>query len=443
METIVRETGELTRVLEVTAEAADLEIDVKVALRKRQIATHMKGFRPGRVPVHLIRRMYGDEVAASVADEFVKEVFEDLVLQSGEHDVIGQPTVIKLDYDLDSDMEAHIEFEVRPNVELQDLSNKVLELPVKVVSDESVHLRMKELQEKEAELRPLSDEETIGEEEAGAQDYVEIDAVAVDPESRVVLIGESKSEVAIDFSADQYEDDPEYAALRAALKGKRVGDEVFVSFLESPEAEALIETRPGKKAYRATVKEAKRRELPEMDNDWAERVTEGKAKTVAELQEQTKAMLEEYLPRQNELIKYYTVKARVAELHPFALPKGIIDRELARSRYENELGEGEFDEAAARNYYEREFRWYFICEAVAARQEIVVTDDELKKDLQDWGGLSDSGTDVATRTLRGTEEYEERREQARGRRIVDYLVSQFGEVKTFELGGPDDPKAGG
>ena len=434
METYVRETGELTRVLEVAAAAADLESDVKLALRKRQLATHMKGFRPGRVPLHLIRRIHGEEVGAGVADEFVREVFQDLILESGKYDVIGQPTVIRLDYDLDGDMEAHIEFEIRPEVILQDLSDKVLEVPViEVVTDEDIQRRISGLRESEAKLRPLSDEEVIGEEGIGAQDRVKLDAVAVDPETRVVLVGKSRSEVTLDFDAKESEGDPEYVALRAALTGRCVGDEVFVSFEPPLDAEALVETRLGREAYKATIKEAKRWELPEIDDEWVERVTGGRAKTVAELPEGLRKFMEDRLPRKNEGLKHEAVRSRMVELHRFPVPEGTVRREMARPQYGNEVEEADLEKVAARRRVERKLRWHFIVKAIEAREGIVVTDKEIEEDLQYRQNRGGRNTAITIDRLRQVNLLEDHREVVLELKIVTYLVSQFGEVRTREL----------
>ena len=63
MEFSIEETGVLSYCLKVEVSAEDLEPDINREVRKHRAQLQMKGFRPGRVPVGLVRRLYGKVLA--------------------------------------------------------------------------------------------------------------------------------------------------------------------------------------------------------------------------------------------------------------------------------------------------------------------------------------------------------------------------------------------
>ena len=187
METIVRETGDMIRILEITATATDLEVDLRMALRKQQSVTTLRGFRPGRVPLKMVRRVFAEEVKAIVVESLVKEVFEDLIHEN--YKVLGEAREVRRDYDLDGDLTVQIEFFVLPEIKLKDLTGMVLETPVLEVNDAVVDFFMKKQIAAHLERRPLKSGERIGEEGVGVMDLVEYEVSKIDRETGRVLIG--------------------------------------------------------------------------------------------------------------------------------------------------------------------------------------------------------------------------------------------------------------
>ena len=106
--------------LEITATAEDLSPELDKALRVQKGRTTMKGFRPGNVPISLVKKVYGKSLAYGVAENAVQKTFEEKVLQDDEYDVLGQPTITDLTYEYEGDLRAVVKFGVRPDVEVKD-----------------------------------------------------------------------------------------------------------------------------------------------------------------------------------------------------------------------------------------------------------------------------------------------------------------------------------
>ena len=139
MQTNITEVQPAEFEMEITASAEDLAPKLKEALRAQRTQTSMKGFRPGKVPMSLVKKMYGRAIAYEIAERSIQETYEKEVLQSESYDVMGQPRLVALDYeDIDGEMQARIRFGVRPEFELKALSDETVTKLVHEVTSEDI-----------------------------------------------------------------------------------------------------------------------------------------------------------------------------------------------------------------------------------------------------------------------------------------------------------------
>ncbi len=129
------EAGEgLARRMTVELSADDVEQKVDQRLREVAAQARLPGFRPGKVPMRVLRQRFGDSVRGEVLGEMVQSSFADAVSQE-ELKPAGQPD-IEPDIDLDQRRYAYTaSFEVLPEFELSDLSGKRVERPTAEVTD--------------------------------------------------------------------------------------------------------------------------------------------------------------------------------------------------------------------------------------------------------------------------------------------------------------------
>ena len=112
METTLTKISDVEFELEIRAEAEELKPELDKALKIQRGRTQAKGFRPGKVPMSLVKKLYGEALAYGVAEKHVQEVYEKELLDNDDYAIIGQPTLTELDFSLDSDLRAVIQFGV-------------------------------------------------------------------------------------------------------------------------------------------------------------------------------------------------------------------------------------------------------------------------------------------------------------------------------------------
>ena len=389
METTIKQVSPAEYELEIHATSEDLAPKLNHALKTQRAQANMKGFRPGKVPLSLVKKMYGQAIAYQVAEQRVQEIYEEEVLKAETHEVLGPPQLTRLDYELDSDLDATIRFGVRPEIELRDLSSEKLTKLVHPVTDEDVEGEIERLRSREADLVPLEDEA------AGEEDEVTVDLQRLDEASGTPVIGEKEEDVAFFLNDPRLKD-----ALRDALIGKKTDDTFRVNLPHEGEHEedeapsALIlpaGTEPSKKshthAYQVTVKEVKRRELPELDDEFIQNVTNGEIEDEAAFRQTLQERLEEaWEARSREYLEARIVE-RMVELHPdVPVPDSVVEMYLdsfvqdVQQRSEGQLPPGFNVDAfrqANREEAERQARWMLLRDQVVKQEGVEVTDEDL------------------------------------------------------------------
>lgn len=145
MSKVVREDiAPLTARLDVQVERNDYEPKLKSELKKYQEKAHMKGFRKGKTPMSVIRKMYGKSVLAEVVNDLLQEELSGYI-QNEELDLLGQPLPAEdqepVDFDLHNLQDYSFKFEVglAPDFAVQGVEETAtFEKYAPKISDETV-----------------------------------------------------------------------------------------------------------------------------------------------------------------------------------------------------------------------------------------------------------------------------------------------------------------
>ncbi len=393
MEKTVNQVGPAEYELEIHVPAGELAPEIDKAIRAQRSRTQLKGFRPGMVPVQLIRKMYGKALAYGVAEQKVQDAYEEF-MDTSEYDILGRPTITKLEYDLDQDLDAVIRFGVRPDIELKDLSSEKVTKLVHEVTDEEVDEEIQRRLRREADLVP-------SEEPVGKDDYVTVDIQRLDDATGTPVIGEREEDVAFFMDDTNLKDE-----LRDAILGKQTGDTFRVDIThegghhDEPGHEH-VHTHP----YEVTIKETKRRELPELDEEFIKRITDDAASDEAGLREEIRKQLQNSWKQYSEDFLNESIVERMLELHPVPVPESVIDVYLdsfvedVKRRNRGNLPAG-FDEQAFRNANreeaEKQARWMLIRDKVIKEEGLEITDEDMEAYFNKLG----QGEEMSPDTLR-------------------------------------------
>lgn len=135
----------LKREYRVVLPAAELDAKANARLDEMKDKVKLNGFRPGKVPVAHLKRMYGKSVLAEVIDQAVNEANSKIIEDNGfrlalqpKVELPQDEAVVAEVIDGKADLSYTVNLEVLPQIELGDFKGIEIEKPVLAVTDEEV-----------------------------------------------------------------------------------------------------------------------------------------------------------------------------------------------------------------------------------------------------------------------------------------------------------------
>jgi trigger factor len=153
MQVSLTATGGLERRLEVAIPAAQINGEVAQRLNKISRTARLKGFRPGKAPLSVIRQQYGEQVTSEVINDLMRSSYSEAVAKENLNPA-GGPRIEPIAVAPGSDLKYAAVFEVLPEVKLQPMSGISIEKPVASVTDNDLEAMLTTLRKQ----RPVFNE---------------------------------------------------------------------------------------------------------------------------------------------------------------------------------------------------------------------------------------------------------------------------------------------
>ena len=368
-----QEESEVLHKLEVSVAAERVGRAYDSAYRNLARQAPVRGFRPGKVPRSVLERMYGASLGEQIEHTLVAETLPVAVEKVG-LEPVTEPSIDARAPVSGEDFHYTVSVEVKPSVTLPELEGLPAVKPAVNVTVEEVEGELERLRQRQAP----EVEEPEG--TAAAQDHILfIDFVGrIDGET---FEGGSGQDVRIEIGAGQF-----IPGFEQQLLGACAGDdrEVSVTFPEDYQAEDLA----GREAVFAVhVETLKTRQVPELDDDFA---VDLEFDSLDALRQNVRDDLTKQRERAATAELNRTVMDSLVERTDFAVPPGLVERELdrqihtARHRLEGQVPAEAMEGQLARwkeewrDRAEREVREAILLEAVVAARDLQVTEEEVK-----------------------------------------------------------------
>jgi trigger factor len=217
MQVSLTATGGLERRLEVAIPAAQVDGEVSQRLNKISRTARLKGFRPGKAPLAVIRQQYGEQVHGEVINDLMRASFSEAVARE-KLNPAGGPRIEPIALSPGADLKYAAVFEVLPEVKLAPISELNIERPVASVADKDLDAMLDTLRKQ----RPAFSEVARG---AVATDRVTVDFTG--KIEGVEFDGGSGEGVPIVIGANQVMKEFEDALLGAAASETREFEATF------------------------------------------------------------------------------------------------------------------------------------------------------------------------------------------------------------------------
>jgi trigger factor len=137
MEVSLSDTGGLMRRLEVAVPATEVAKEVQQRLKQLSRTARLKGFRPGKAPLAVITKQFGEQVRAEVVSDLMRSSFVEAVTQEKLRPA-GGPRIEPITLGPETDLKYAAHFEVLPEIKVNPPQDLAIERPAASVTEADV-----------------------------------------------------------------------------------------------------------------------------------------------------------------------------------------------------------------------------------------------------------------------------------------------------------------
>jgi len=375
MQTVETLNEGLRRSYKLTIPAKAIAAKVDAEVKRAAPTIRMPGFRPGKVPPNLIKKMHGPALEQEALNTAVQEGVQSLIQEQGLRPAMQPQVALDEDYAAGKDVEVKVELEVLPEVPTPSIEGIKLERLTVEPSDAEVTTQIERFAAQQKSFAPAKK----------GHPAIEGDQVIIDfvgkTEDGVAFPGGTGEDMAVELGSGRL-----IPGFEAQLEGVKVGDTktLNVTFPKDYGEKSLA----GKPAtFDITVKDVKVPGEAKLDDDFAKGLG---LESFDKLKELFKGQVEQEL---NGLTRTYMKRKLLDQLahgHDFPVPPSMVEAEFAQiwnqlqheASHEEDpaaaLAEMEKDKADYQAIAERRVRLGLLLSEIGRQHNVEVSAQEMR-----------------------------------------------------------------
>ncbi len=375
----------LKRELKISIPAQELDERLNTRLNELKGQVRLRGFRPGKVPVNHLRRVYGRSIMAEILEQTVSESTQKALTDRDEKpayqpriELPEDQTEVERVLEGQGDLAFTMAFEVLPPVEIADLSKMEIEREVSPVEDKDIDETLERIAEQNKDFEPRGEAEAAEQGDRVTMDFVgKIGGEAFE--------GGSAEGATIVLGSGTF-----IPGFEEQLVGVKAGDEktVEVTFPENYQAAHLA----GQDAvFEIKVTEVAAPKDREMNDEFASSLG---FESMDKLKEAIRDQISNDLNTRSRQKLKRQVLDKLDEMHSFALPEQLVEQEFESiwqqvtndlqqqgRTFEDEGASEEEQREEYRKIAERRVRLGLVLAEIGEKNEVKVSDEEVNRAL--------------------------------------------------------------
>ena len=303
--------------LTVTIAKGDVAESYKSTLGKYVKNAQIPGFRKGHVPANVLERKYGDSIKADAIGELIDRSFDEIFKEETDMRPLpySQPVMDEMPaLDITKDLTYTVKYDVFPKVDVKNFGGITVKEPQVTITDDDLNEELKAMQERNAMV--IDKKDGVVEKD----NIVTINYCELDDESKEIE-GTSREDFVFTVGSGEniYKIDDEITGMK-----KDESKEITKKYKKDDENEDLA----GKtKRIRVTVKSVKIRDLPALDDEFAQDCNE-KYKTLDDMKADIRNNMETAKNRRIREMKNNSLLEQLVEKNAFDIPASMLQAEL-------------------------------------------------------------------------------------------------------------------
>jgi trigger factor len=350
----------------------------RVAANYRKYAK-FPGFRPGKAPESVVRRRFAGEIRKEVIDSLLPERFNQAVNELGVRPV-GQPQVTELTVEEGAPLHVKAAFEYLPDFSIEGYESVAVPKPAVDVTEEEFQQEIDRMRDSRATIEPVEEDRALVDGDWAQISYkgqVEgEDTPPIEGEDSLVEIGGKET----------------VQAFSDALRGAKPGQELKAEVVYPADYDPKLAGKTV--SYEVTVKAIKKRNLPELNDEFAKEI--GEYENYAELETSVRDHLQNRKRRGVENETKERLFGALAERFQFPIPESLVQDQIdarlerglralaAQGMNPEQMRKMDFGRlrGAQRESALGEVKASILLDRIAQAENITVSDEEMDHELQ-------------------------------------------------------------
>lgn len=330
-----------TKKIKFNFESVDLSSQIDNALKKKQKDVNLKGFRKGKAPLDMVKKLYGPQVENEALYQFVSEQYFETIQKEGLK-AVGYPNFGNTEYVADKNsvsFEATVE--IFPEFELKDYKGYKFSKDDTAVNDDEVEDLKKNYLNSKAEMKEVSDKEAAL--AIGQTAIMNFEGEKEDGTKPENMAG---SEFALEIGSNQF-----IPGFEEKMVGMKAGEKrtIEVIFPEEYQEESLA-GRPAK--FHIELLEIKEKTFPDLTDELAK---EFNFESVDDMNSKLKSNLEYQKERGAQEKLQKEILDKLIDENKFDVPRALIEqqKEAIRKDLTNNLKQQGFNDEMVASYFSK------------------------------------------------------------------------------------------
>lgn len=419
--------------LTVTVDKDETKSKYDELLKKYAKTAQIKGFRKGKVPPQILEQKYGEgikeEAMINIIEESLKEVIDEVDQKPLPYSRPALDDEDNTNLSFDEDFTYSVVYDVYPDIELGEYKGLEIEVPQVKVLKKDVDRELEQIREQNAMVVEKG-EGAVEKDDIVTVDYVELDENGEEKEE--TRRSEFVFTVGTEYNIYKFDND---------IIGMKKGEEKVIE-KEFPEDYEYQDYAGKKVQIKVKVTVIKKKELPELDDELAQDVSE-EYETLEDLRASVKKRLEDDL--NNKLREKKTEKLfdRIIESSTIPFPESMVQAELenswnnfvqqARIGEEQVLkileGQGRTKEdllSEWRENAERSLKFQLLVEKIKELEPdaVEVSEEEIDEEIKKNAENNDREFEELKKYLEDNNMMEYVKSDVKNRKLFDFLIEQ-------------------
>ncbi|MBI5215765.1 MAG: trigger factor [Ignavibacteriae bacterium] len=368
MDVTINDISNIVKELQVTLSLEELQPHFEKAYKREQAKIEIKGFRKGKAPLEIVKRIYGESIEYDALDDIANDVFKQILTERNIFP-LGEVSMTDMKFKRGEPFSFTIKYEVQPDFELKEYKGIAVDKFVHTVDEDELEDEIERLRKANStltEVQKAEDDEHV----------VTVDIQELD-DSGSPLIGKKSSGGRIYLA-----DENIFHEVRYTLQNISVNESRRVSFeVEHGDHKHLNN-------WELTATKIEKVNVPELTDEFAKKATRLKVDTVEQFREHVKKDLEAYWAETTDRYMKEALVGEIVKQHDMEIPQamitGLTDAKIEELK-EQSPGKkmpDDFDEKKFRESYKPiatySAKWFLIRDKIVAKEQLTLTDAELE-----------------------------------------------------------------